>query len=51
MVERIPADFNVRSNRTVEIRKDQSNHLKFDIVTTAVEGSSEAGVKPKNPRP
>ncbi|MDG3004132.1 hypothetical protein [Paludisphaera mucosa] len=38
MVERIPAEYNARSTKTVEIRPGRGNHLKFQIATTAPGG-------------
>jgi hypothetical protein len=35
MIERIPEDYNAKSTRMIEIRADESNHLRFDIATGA----------------
>ncbi|AMV39918.1 hypothetical protein [Planctomyces sp. SH-PL62] len=42
MVERIPEDYNAKSTRTVEIRSDGRNHLRFEIVARSG-GRSAAG--------
>jgi hypothetical protein len=31
--ERIPAEYNVESNKTVEVKADEDNHFKFNIVS------------------
>jgi hypothetical protein len=35
MIEKIPADYNAKSTRLIEIRADERNHLRFDIATGA----------------